>query len=195
VPPVPGTPVVNVGHAFDVVTNKVCKATTHRVLLPPGDYDRYSVPFSQGVRPDLTKGDLQNLWEHFSKDKWSTRESEEGQRMDSPFLRGKYKTWGAAQLRTKIRSHRDIGLRHYADVFDKYVNDDQFNMLLAWRRQVDHVSCFIPPQRPYWCRAPQTSSGPFLPPTRALRMGRMSSSKGCSSDTAGCFLAHSARQS
>ncbi|KIV86386.1 hypothetical protein PV11_01997 [Exophiala sideris] len=123
VPPVPGTLVVNMGQAFEVVTNGVCKATTHRVLLPPGDYDRYSVPFFQGVRPDLTKRDLQSLWEHFNIEKWNTRESEEGRRMDSPFLRGKYETWGEAQLRTKIRSHRDVGQRHYADVFEKYVND------------------------------------------------------------------------
>ena len=124
VPPVPGTLVVNMGQAFEVVTNGVCKATTHRVLLPPGDYDRYSVPFFQGVRPDLTKSDLKALWSHFDKDKWKTRESAEGQLIDSPFLRGKYETWGEAQLRTKIRSHRDVGQRHYLDVFEKYVNDD-----------------------------------------------------------------------
>ncbi len=74
VPPVPGTLVVNMGQAFEVVTNGVCKATTHRVLLPPGNYDRYSVPFFQGVRPDLTKEHLKSLWEHFDRRKWNTRE-------------------------------------------------------------------------------------------------------------------------
>ncbi|KIX09285.1 uncharacterized protein Z518_00364 [Rhinocladiella mackenziei CBS 650.93] len=124
VPPKSGTFVVNMGQAFEVVTNGTCKVTTHRVLLPPGDYDRYSVPFFQGVGPDLTKRDLKALWELFDKLKWNTRESEEGQRIDSPFLRGKYETWGEAQLRTKIRSHRDVGRRHYPDVFEKYINDD-----------------------------------------------------------------------
>lgn len=123
-PPVPGTLVVNMGQAFEVATNGVCKATTHRVLLPPGDYDRYSVPFFQGVRPDLTKLDLKALWKHFDQQKWNTRESDEGQRIDSPFLRGKYDTWGEAQLRTKIRSHRDVGKRHYPDVFEGYINED-----------------------------------------------------------------------
>lgn len=123
-PPVPGTLVVNMGQAFEVATNGVCKATSHRVLLPPGDYDRYSVPFFQGVRPDLTKNDLKVLWEHFDSRYWNTRESEEGQQVDSPFLRGHYDTFGEAQLRTKIRSHRDVGERHYADVFHKYINDD-----------------------------------------------------------------------
>ncbi|RMZ78878.1 hypothetical protein DV738_g3567, partial [Chaetothyriales sp. CBS 135597] len=123
VPALPGTLVVNMGQAFEVVTNGVCKATTHRVLLPPGDYDRYSVPFFQGVRPDLTKKDLKALWAHFDSNKWQTKESIEGQRIDSPFLRGNYATWGEAQLRTKIRSHRDVGRMHYADVFDMYVNE------------------------------------------------------------------------
>ncbi|EXJ93569.1 hypothetical protein A1O1_01961 [Capronia coronata CBS 617.96] len=124
VPPIPGTLVVNMGQAFEVVTNGVCKATTHRVLLPPGEYDRYSVPFFQGVRPDLTKQDLKTLWEHFDRKRWNTRESEEGRRIDSPFLRRKYETWGEAQLRTKVRSHRDVGKRHYAEVFEKYIGDD-----------------------------------------------------------------------
>ena len=122
--PVPGTFVVNMGQAFEVVTNGVCKATTHRVLLPPGDYDRYSVPFFQGVRPDLTKNDLKKLWKHFDEKKWHTRESTEGQLIDSPFLRGKYKTWGEAQLRTKIRSHRDVAQRHYGEVCKQYIEDD-----------------------------------------------------------------------
>ncbi|KIV93146.1 hypothetical protein PV10_04384 [Exophiala mesophila] len=123
-PPVPGTLVVNLGQAFEVATNGVCKATTHRVLLPPGDYDRYSVPFFQGVRPDLTKTDLKVLWDHFHARKWNSHESDEGQNVDSPFLKGRYDTWGEAQLRTKIRSHRDVGAKYYADVLDKYINDD-----------------------------------------------------------------------
>ena len=123
VPPVQGTFVVNMGQAFEVVTNGVCKATTHRVLLPPGDYDRYSVPFFPGVKPDLTKGDLKQLWEHFDQKKWQTQESAEGQLIDSPFLRGSYETWGEAQLRTKIRSHRNVGQRHYGKVYEKYIHE------------------------------------------------------------------------
>lgn len=123
VPPIPGTYVVNLGQAFEVVTNGVCKATTHRVLLPPGDYDRYSVPFFQGVRLDLTKSDCKQLWEHFDSDRWQTRESEEGKKIDSAFLEGRYESWGESQLRTKIRSHRDVGKKWYPEVFDKYTKD------------------------------------------------------------------------
>ncbi|KAL1878421.1 hypothetical protein Plec18167_004493 [Paecilomyces lecythidis] len=121
VPPIPGTFVVNIGQAFEVVTNGFCKATTHRVELGSPN-DRYSVPFFQGVRGSLTKKEaVETLKAHFSE---IGRESEQGLQIDSPFLQGKYETWGEAQLRTKIRSHRDVGKLFYKDVYDKYINDD-----------------------------------------------------------------------
>ncbi|WEW59214.1 hypothetical protein PRK78_004683 [Emydomyces testavorans] len=123
VPVIPGTFVVNIGQAFEVVTNGVCKATTHRVLIS-GEKDRYSVPFFQGVRRSLTKTEaVQTLRGHFSGLS-DGGESVEASEIDSAFLRGKYDTWGESQLRTKIRSHRDVGRKFYRDVFDKYVNDD-----------------------------------------------------------------------
>ena len=123
VPMVPGTFVVNIGQAFEVVTGGVCRATTHRVL--GGPVERFSVPFFQGVRRDLTKEEaLGTLGEHFGRYLEGSGESEEGRGIDSAFLRGRYDTWGESQLRTKIRSHRDVGRAFYGDVFDKYVNDD-----------------------------------------------------------------------
>ena len=64
------------------------------------------------------------LWQHFEKVEDNSHESDEGMQIDSAFLRGKYDTWGESQLRTKIRSHQDVGQKYYAEVFDKYVNDD-----------------------------------------------------------------------
>ncbi|KFH40547.1 2-oxoglutarate-dependent dioxygenase-like protein [Hapsidospora chrysogenum ATCC 11550] len=125
VPVIPDTFVVNIGQAFEVVTNGVCKATTHRVL--GGPLERFSVPFFQGVRRNLSKDEaLNTLKAHFSGPEFhmGSGESEEGRDIDSAFLKGKYDTWGEAQLRTKIRSHRDVGARFYSDVFDKYVNDE-----------------------------------------------------------------------
>ncbi|KAI0841203.1 Clavaminate synthase-like protein [Hypoxylon sp. FL0890] len=122
VPVVPGTFVVNIGQAFEVVTNGVCKATTHRVLSGP--HERYSVPFFQGVRRNLTKAEaLGTLKPHFDTFDIS-RESEEGHAIDSAFLRGKYDTWGESQLRTKVRSHRENGKKFYPEVYDQYINDD-----------------------------------------------------------------------
>lgn len=123
IPKIPGTFVVNIGQGFEVVTNGVCKATTHRVLS--GTDERYSVPFFQGMRRNLTKEEaVSTLKAHFtSKDFATGIESDEGGEIDSAFLRGRYDTWGETQLRTKIRSHQDVGRKFYADVFDKYMED------------------------------------------------------------------------
>ena len=134
VPPLPRSLVVNIGQAFEVVTHGACRATTHRVLA--GAAERYSVPFFQGVRRDLTKAEaLGTLGKYFQdwdeggggregSGRKSGKESREGREVDSAFLKGKYDTWGESQLRTKIRSHRDVGKRFYGDVLEKYVNDD-----------------------------------------------------------------------
>ncbi|KAF1936587.1 2OG-Fe(II) oxygenase [Clathrospora elynae] len=126
VPNIPGTFVVNIGQGFEVVTNGVCKATTHRVLS--GVDERFSVPFFQGMRRNLTKTEaVGTLKEHFEGEKFGNGggdESEEGRQVDSAFLRGKYDTWGETQLRTKIRSHRDVGRKFYGNVLEKYVSDD-----------------------------------------------------------------------
>lgn len=120
VPNLDDTFVVNIGQAFEVITRGACKATTHRVLS--GTAERYSIPFFQGVRRDLTKQEaLETLAAHFNME---SKESDEGAQIDSAFLRGKYNTWGESQLRTKIRSHRRAGKHFYPDLFDKYVNDD-----------------------------------------------------------------------
>ncbi|KAJ5836735.1 Oxoglutarate/iron-dependent dioxygenase [Penicillium robsamsonii] len=122
VPVIDDTFVVNIGQAFEVVTHGVCKATTHRVLS--GLSERYSVPFFQGVRGSLTKEEaVGTLKNHFAMQKMAL-EATEGASVDSAFLRGRYDTWGESQLRTKIRSHRDVGQMFYADVFHDYVNDD-----------------------------------------------------------------------
>ncbi|KAI0543198.1 putative hyoscyamine 6-dioxygenase [Xylaria digitata] len=122
VPAVPGTFVVNIGQAFEVVTGGVCKATTHRVLAGPRE--RFSVPFFQGVRRNLTKAEAVGAlaaW-HFAGT--TGDESAEGSQIDSAFLRGTYDTWGESQLRTKVRSHRENGRKFYGEVYEQYVNDD-----------------------------------------------------------------------
>ncbi|KAH8701952.1 2OG-Fe(II) oxygenase [Talaromyces proteolyticus] len=125
VPNIPGTFVVNIGQAFEVVTNGVCKATVHRVVLSSGQNDRYSIPFFQGVRGSLTKEEaVGSLRGHFQKLQQNRNADDEATAIDSPFLKGKYDTWGESQLRTKIRSHRDVGKKFYAEVYEKYINDN-----------------------------------------------------------------------
>jgi isopenicillin N synthase-like dioxygenase len=126
VPPRPDTLVVNIGQAFEVVTAGVCRATTHRVVLGKGTKEeRFSVPFFQGVRRDLTKPEAVGLLgDYFRGMRKEEMGNDGGLDVDSPFLKGRYGTWGESQLRTKIRSHPDVGRRFYANVFDRYVNDD-----------------------------------------------------------------------
>ena len=120
VPNIPDTFVVNIGQDFEVVTNGICKATTHRVLSGPEE--RFSIPFFQGLRQDLTKSEAtETLRAHFAQaDLDGTTESNEGREIDSAFLSGKYDTWGESQLRTKVRSHQDVGRRFYGDMFGRY---------------------------------------------------------------------------
>ncbi|KAK3358772.1 2OG-Fe(II) oxygenase [Lasiosphaeria hispida] len=124
-PVVPGSFVVNIGQAFEVVTGGVCKATTHRVVLAPDSPERFSIPFFQGVKRSLTKQEaVGTLEDHFKRLHDKDPSGTQGAiSIDSPFLEGKYDTWGESQLRTKIRSHRDVGKKFYGHVFDKYVNE------------------------------------------------------------------------
>ena len=122
IPNIPGTFVVNIGQAFEVVTHGVCKATTHRVLSSANE--RFSVPFFQGVRRDLTKTEALETLAHRFRQSGPSSESAEGCSIDSAFLKGQYDTWGETQLRTKVRSHRENGRKFYPEVYDKYVNDD-----------------------------------------------------------------------
>ncbi|GAA3300103.1 isopenicillin N synthase family oxygenase [Dactylosporangium vinaceum] len=52
VPPVPGALVCNIGEMLEVATRGYLRATVHRVVSPPSDVDRYSVPFFLGPRLD-----------------------------------------------------------------------------------------------------------------------------------------------
>lgn len=116
VPPKPGTFVVNIGQAFEVITNGACPATTHRVLA--GTAERYSVPFFQGVRRDLTRKEATTLLRDYFPQRHGGVST-----VDSAFLHGKYDTWGETQLRTKVRSHKTNGKKFYPEVFEQYHND------------------------------------------------------------------------
>ena len=97
----------------------------HRVLSGP--VERFSVPFFQGVRGDLTKSEAVGTlkkWSEKFEIEHKGEESAERKEIDSPFLKGSYETWGESQLRIKVRSHRETGRKFYPDVCDKYFNDD-----------------------------------------------------------------------
>lgn len=56
-PPVEGALVVNVQQGFEAITGGACPSTTHRVISPTATV-RYSIPFFQAVRLDLTNAQL-----------------------------------------------------------------------------------------------------------------------------------------
>lgn len=119
VPSIPGTFVVNIGQAFEVVSGGLCPATIHRVIS--GAETRYSVPFFQGVRGDVTKQQFTELWQDLRGE--GVSKAAEG--IDSAFLRGNVDTWGEWQLKTKIRSHPDTGKQFYGDLFERYTDSAQ----------------------------------------------------------------------
>ena len=80
-PPIKGSLVVNVQQGFEAITGGVCPATTHRVIVgsleqkflkvpfscwnqSPTASVRYSVPFFQAVRLDLTNEQLKKSAAH-----------------------------------------------------------------------------------------------------------------------------------
>jgi isopenicillin N synthase-like dioxygenase len=52
--PIPGSLVVNIAQGFEALTGGRCTATSHRVVSPPAGVVRYSIPYFQGVKLDLT---------------------------------------------------------------------------------------------------------------------------------------------
>lgn len=50
--PIPDSFVVNIGEMLEIATNGYLRATQHRVLSPPTEVDRYSVPFFLAPRLD-----------------------------------------------------------------------------------------------------------------------------------------------
>ncbi|THG93020.1 hypothetical protein EW026_g8092 [Hermanssonia centrifuga] len=113
-PPVPGTFVVNIGKALEAVTQGVAIATSHRVLSPASGA-RYSVPFFQMIAQDVVIGKsvlampvemlaLRDARGKVASD--SVNYAEYGQLAA-----------GQVMLIGRIKSHPDVGQRHYPQLF------------------------------------------------------------------------------
>jgi len=109
VPPIQGSFVVNIGQVFEVIAHGVCRATTHRVVMAPGASERYSVAFFQGVKGALTRAEAVGALE-------GELAGLERKDVDSFWLEGNDEAWGESQLRTKVRSHGDVGRQFYGEV-------------------------------------------------------------------------------
>ncbi|CAK7218978.1 hypothetical protein SCUCBS95973_003665 [Sporothrix curviconia] len=122
-PPVRGSLVVNVQQGFEAITGGVCPATTHRVVSPTGTTTRYSVPFFQAVRLDLTTAELQSSAAHIVA-RIPVTDDRKKRAVDVPseFLSPLFSCFGEAQLRNRVISHPDVGRRWYPALYDKFVN-------------------------------------------------------------------------
>ncbi|PLB33625.1 isopenicillin N synthase family dioxygenase [Aspergillus candidus] len=122
-PPIANTLVVNIGRSLENLTQGVCVATTHRVILQPRHYCReesdtsaglrLSFPFFQSLGLDVTREDMQiELPDHIL-----SLRGDKGNSDVNAFLAEVYKgTIGEALLTNYIASHADTALRWYPEL-------------------------------------------------------------------------------
>ncbi|KZT60163.1 Clavaminate synthase-like protein, partial [Calocera cornea HHB12733] len=115
-PPVPGTFVVNIGKALEIATQKVCIATSHRVISPPkGMGSRYSVPYFQSfsLAAKVNQGipipqDILDL---------KHARGETGAVDSVNYSEYATECNGQVQLIGRIKSHPDVGEKWYPELF------------------------------------------------------------------------------
>ncbi|CAA7260833.1 unnamed protein product [Cyclocybe aegerita] len=121
-PPIPNTFVVNIGKALEFVTKGIARATSHRVLSPKGETPRYSVPFFQNIGLDV------RLTDHvlnFSPEILALRDKRGYvAATDSVnFSEFDREPSGKVNLIGRVKSHPDVGERHYPKLFRQIFPD------------------------------------------------------------------------
>ncbi|WP_344465757.1 isopenicillin N synthase family dioxygenase [Kitasatospora kazusensis] len=104
VPPLEGAFVVNLGELLEVATDGYLKATSHRVVSPPGARERYSVPFFYNPRLDAHIEPLEFPHAHHAP----------GATQDpgNPL----FAEFGRNELKGYLRAHPAVTRRHHADL-------------------------------------------------------------------------------
>ncbi|KAH9943893.1 hypothetical protein B0H21DRAFT_747434 [Amylocystis lapponica] len=116
-PPIPGTFVVNIGKALEIVTQGLARATSHRVLSPAkGSTPRYSVPFFQNISPRVCLGDLTI---QFSREILKLKEERGALGAVDSVNYTEYDRFpsGHVNLIGRVKSHPDVAQRHYPVMF------------------------------------------------------------------------------
>lgn len=118
--PVPGTFVVNFGRALEFATQGIARATSHRVLSPPlgSTSPRYSIPFFHNIGLDVKVTDPAYLL-NFSEEILKLRDARgKLPATDSVnFPEFSTQTSGHVNLVGRVKSHPDVGERHYPALF------------------------------------------------------------------------------
>ncbi|WP_058970989.1 isopenicillin N synthase family dioxygenase [Type-D symbiont of Plautia stali] len=103
--PEPGAFVVNIGELLEIATNGYLRATVHRVVSPPANKARVSIAFFLGAQLDA-EVPLYQLPPHLAAEALGPTSDP-----TNPLLR----EVGWNYLKGRLRSHRDVAARYYAD--------------------------------------------------------------------------------
>ncbi|RAJ40468.1 isopenicillin N synthase-like dioxygenase [Kitasatospora sp. SolWspMP-SS2h] len=104
VPPLDGAFVVNLGELLEVATDGYLKATSHRVVSPPGARERFSVPFFYNPRLDAHVTPLDFPHAHHAPG--ITRDP------SNPL----HAEFGVNELKGYSRAHPEVTRRHHAEL-------------------------------------------------------------------------------
>ncbi|MBB5122328.1 oxidoreductase [Streptomyces eurocidicus] len=109
VPKVPGAFVINLGELLEVATNGYLKATNHRVVSPPGDRERYSVPFFYNPRLDARIEPVP--FAHADQAPGVTQDS------TNPL----FAEYGRNEIKGWLRAHPQVARRYHAELLNEGV--------------------------------------------------------------------------
>ncbi|KAI3406289.2 hypothetical protein KGF56_000769 [Candida oxycetoniae] len=127
VPNIPNHLVVNNGQTMEAITQGVCKATIHRVLIPePGSGTRISVPFFQTIDLDCTKTAVENIPQEIIKLKEIRDKKIKDWAVDVGFQfkpNINKEPVGHAVFRNRIKSHQDVASRWYPDILKQVLQE------------------------------------------------------------------------
>ncbi|MEV5505368.1 isopenicillin N synthase family dioxygenase [Streptomyces orinoci] len=110
VPPLPGAFVVNLGELLEVATNGYLKATNHRVVSPPGNRERFSVPFFYNPRLDARIEPVPFPHAHLAPGVTQDR--------SNPL----FAEYGRNEIKGWLRAHPEVARRYHADLLAEGVS-------------------------------------------------------------------------
>jgi isopenicillin N synthase-like dioxygenase len=108
-PPIPGAFVFNLGEVLEIATRGYLRATVHRVVSPPGEAERFSVPFFLGPRLDSVIEEIPLPPELAAQARGIDTDPE------NPLLRD----YGANTLKGWLRAHPKVAERWWSDVLEQ----------------------------------------------------------------------------
>ena len=107
VEPQRGAFVISLGEALELATGYRIRATQHRVQSPPAEHDYFSIPFFYNPRFDYVVEPIE-----FPANVLPSPSDEPAVDPANPI----FAEYGYNALKSRLRSHRDVASRYYADL-------------------------------------------------------------------------------